>query len=355
MNITPLPAAPDPYNDTTEEFNNKAVAFVAAQQAMVPELNSKLSDFAANLTTLAAGGGFSLSYNVDTSTTAVSDPGTGIMRFGNTSQSSATTLILDDVAGGVSVSSVIDAFASSTSSTKGQLRIQQLNDVTRWAVYNVTAVTSNGGYHTVTVVPVQSSTVSPFLNGVSVVLFFQMKGDKGDIGPQGQGYQNMLVLRTTQTWTPPAGITKARITVINGGDSGSTSNNGTGNYNQGGKGGDWSISVRAVSTSTTYTATVGSGGAAATPASPAGKPGGASSFSGTGITTLTSSNGDITALGSSPPIRLTSTSIGGGGGSLYAPNTDTQVSGVAIGQGGAGGVDGSNSYAGAAGAVIIEY
>lgn len=38
--ITPLPAAPNPLTDTPAVFSEKAAAFVAAQQVMVPEINA---------------------------------------------------------------------------------------------------------------------------------------------------------------------------------------------------------------------------------------------------------------------------------------------------------------------------
>jgi hypothetical protein len=91
---------------------------------------------------------------------------------------------------------------------------------------------------------------------------------------------NTVVLTTTQSWTPPAGITSAEITVVDGGYGspvGDTSFSGKA-----------SIKVIALNPAVTYTATIGAGGAGG-----ASTPGGASSFSGAGLTTLTSTNGTI--------------------------------------------------------------
>ena len=156
-------------------------------------------------------------------------------------------------------------------------------------------------------------------------------------GPVAQvGFSNMVVIRSTQSWTPPPGIVKAEITVINGGWQG---------YNGGagaGPGGSSSISIRDVSSSITYTATIGSGGTGGLNTS--GTRGGLSSFSGTGLTTLTSANGDI-KIGSSS-----------NGSSLYSSTTTVSDELGQIGQGGGnsaqGAATGSSGYPGA---VIIKF
>lgn len=139
------------------------------------------------------------------------------------------------------------------------------------------------------------------------------------------GFANLAVITSTQSWTPPAGITQAKITVIDGGNNGSSGTPGIV-----GIGGNASISLIVVNPAVTYTATVGAGG------------GGASSFSGTGITTLTSALGSIKVAG------------GLYGDSLYASALNpTNVAGTAFGQG--GGWTSTINRPGAAGAIIIEY
>jgi hypothetical protein len=166
------------------------------------------------------------------------------------------------------------------------------------------------------------------------------------------GFSNLVVILSTQTWTPPAGVTKAKFTVIDGGQGGGTST--TTDYAYAGKGGDASVSIRAVSPTTTYTITVGAGGVG-NPASNvgAGSVGGASSVSGAGFTTLTSANGDITVTGGP---ALTIGNAQSGGSTLLANNLAfNAASATGIGQGGPGVTANGVSKAGGAGGVIIEY
>jgi hypothetical protein len=167
--------------------------------------------------------------------------------------------------------------------------------------------------------------------------------------PQAVGFSNMVVIRTTQTWTPPAGITRAKITVVDGGYSGGTTMAGSG-YGGAGRGGNASISVINVSSSVAYTSTVGAGGSApasGTTSSPVA--GGASSFSGSGITTLTSSSGTLLAPGAAGPASPSGQPLGGG--TLVSPGGTT----TGIGVGGAGAPSGVSGNPGQIGAVIIEY
>lgn len=162
------------------------------------------------------------------------------------------------------------------------------------------------------------------------------------------GFTNLVVLRSTQSWTAPPGAARAKITVIDGGQ-GSGYSSTTDHYAPGSSG-KASVSVRAIMPGTSYTATVGAAGAGASNSGPdntAGALGGASSFAGAGLTTLTSTNGDIN-ISSGKPIAPF------GGAILYAAQ---QVgTGVDIGAGaGANQVAGNNGLNGATGAIIIEY
>ena len=155
------------------------------------------------------------------------------------------------------------------------------------------------------------------------------------------GFSNMVVLRSTQQWTPPTGVAKAEITLIDGGTSGGARNYGDVPGGPG-RGGNCSISVRSVSSATTYTATVGTGGPPSTAGSQTTNPGiagGLSSFSGSGFTTLTTANGDLKIPGEQT------------GATFYAAATN--AGGGENGQGGAGGY--SSSSAGAAGVIVIRF
>jgi hypothetical protein len=195
MNVTPLPPYPDPATDSAEEFGSKAAAFVAAQAAFVPEFNQKVSDFEGNMNTLAAGGAYSLFYTVDTAT-AAADPGAGKLRFNSATQNAATALYVDVTSAGVDVSSILSDFGSSTSAVKGKIRLQQLNDTSKFLTFSVTGVTNSSGFYTLTVTNTGGSTAAPFANGVPVMLFFQSKGDKGDTGAAGANIYNLIAQAT---------------------------------------------------------------------------------------------------------------------------------------------------------------
>lgn len=136
------------------------------------------------------------------------------------------------------------------------------------------------------------------------------------------GSFNFVPYTSSGTWTCPAYVYKAKITVIGGGAGGASYSGGI--PGGGGGSGGGAISVITVVPGTVYTVTVGNGGGT-------GSNGNASSFSGSGITTITA-NGGTTA---------SSTWIGGAGGS--ASGGDLNITGSG---GGNGDGSGSNSYAG---------
>ena len=165
----------------------------------------------------------------------------------------------------------------------------------------------------------------------------------------------MLVLRSTQAWVAPAGALKAKITLVDGGTSSQTTNNGNGTAKTlAGRGGNTSTSVRTITPGVSYTATVGAGGAGPAAYTNAQNAGGLSSFSGPNFTTLTTSNGDIQVPGSD--ITAGSSGTSSGGTSFFGNNVNNSgAAGTQIGQGGGSTIDGNAGYSGAAGAVIIEY
>lgn len=195
-----------------------------------------------------------------------------------------------------------------------------------------------------------------------------LKTDGTSVGWDSVGPQ-MLVITSTQTWTPPVGVTRAKVTVIGGGGA---SGFGQTYQGQGGGGGGGSaVSVLTVSSATTYTATIGAGGSS-------GAVGGASSFAGSGITTITA-NGGQGGQGMTSGVGGTATggqiNIPGGSGNgspantgsppphggetLLSPRTVSPINGGLAGQGfGSGGVaafGGATPFSGAAGVIVIEF
>lgn len=299
------------------------------------------------LSAIAGGSANKMVYRFATST-AMADPAPGYLRLNATAQSSATALALDLLgADGVDYTALIGTFVASSSLIRGNLRVEKLSDPTQFLLFNVTALATPTGYRQLTVACTQSNGPA-FLADDLLLLSFARNGDKGEQGTN--GFSNMVVLTTTQTWKPPAGVTKGEITVIDGGYSGGGNNQGDNTPATGGRGGHASVSIRALDPSVTYTATVGAGGVGASGSNPGlygPTPGGLSSFSGAGLTTLTAANGDLKIPGGGPNQQF-------GGGSLYAGAQGWNVSNPGIGQGGLG-VAGTPGGSGQPGAVIIRY
>lgn len=351
MSISALPTAPSRARPDT--YSDEADAFFPALATFRTEANA----LAAGVNGVAAGGAYTIPYNFS-STTTDADPGDGTLRLDNATQEAATVLRVDTKSStGAVFGAVLDTFDDSTSAAKGAIRLDKAGDPTKWIIYSVTAIASPSGYRNVTVVPVSSSGANPFTNGDALLLSFQRNGDKGDTGTAGvSGFSNMVVLTTTQSWTPPAGKVKARVTVVDGGTGSGTAPSGYSAFASAGAGGNASVSIIAVDPAVTYTAAVGAGGASAganTTSSTAA--GGASSFSGSGITTLTSANGSVKVPGGRPLSQAAGggLTVGSGGSSLFSPVNGYLDNG--IGAGGEGPFGGSAGNSGKAGVVIIEY
>nr|WP_314540152.1 hypothetical protein [uncultured Massilia sp.] len=174
MPIPELPAAPDPATDNPTDFNLKAAAYVLAQKAMVAQFNDALGQFNASL----AGGAYALPYVFDAATTDA-DPGAGKLRLSSATQSAATVMRLDVMAGVSDVSGILDKFDASTSDVKGSIRLVKMGDPSKWLTFDVMSRTAPSGYRNLTVVNTGGSSASPFAAGDGVLLFFQRNGDVG--------------------------------------------------------------------------------------------------------------------------------------------------------------------------------
>jgi hypothetical protein len=126
----------------------------------------------------------------------------------------------------------------------------------------------------------------------------------------GGGFSNMDIITASTTWSVPAGVTKAKITVIGGGGGGS--GNKTPSVDCGAFGGNGGVAIALVTgLSGSYTVTIGAGGA-----------GGAG---GTG--TSTGGNGGNTSFGS---ILSATGGTGANGVTAGTSGTGTVSSGTAI-------------------------
>ena len=115
-------------------------------------------------------------------TTADADPGAGIFRLNHATPASATAAYLDNVdASGATVSSIIDLWDDSTTTTKGYIRFEKSTDPTVWAHFAVTGSVVDGtGYRKLTLTSGTGS--GAFTNTNTFAITFFRSGDKGADG-----------------------------------------------------------------------------------------------------------------------------------------------------------------------------
>jgi uncharacterized protein DUF2793/trimeric autotransporter adhesin len=104
-----------------------------------------VSDGSGTWTAGGGGGGGSssgLQYAADTGSTADSDPGPGLMKWNNATQTSATVLFLDDATtDGASLTGLWAAMDSG-----GFARLQHASDTDTWQIWEITGITDAAGY-----------------------------------------------------------------------------------------------------------------------------------------------------------------------------------------------------------------
>lgn len=190
-------------------------------------------------------------------------------------------------------------------------------------------------------------------------------------GPRGE----MQVFTSGGTFTVPDGVTRIRVRVVGGGGGGGR---GTGtNAAAGGGAGGYAEGWYDVTPGSTYTVTIGAGGAGATSPGAGGSPGGTTSFGallsatgGQGQSPLeaggaggSGSGGQINASGGAGHDATPGSNVigGAGGNSVFGgggrQGTVSGVNGQAPGAGGGGSYGGSpgNGGSGAHGICIVEW
>lgn len=132
----------------------------------------------------ATGQSAGVNYAYSTTTTD-SDPGAGIFRLNNAAPASATAAYIDNVdAGGVSMTTWLDSFDDSTSTSKGLLILKGVTTPAAEAIYRVTGSVVDGtGYRKLTLTHMSSG--GTFTNTDLFSLIFVPTGDKGDTGATG--------------------------------------------------------------------------------------------------------------------------------------------------------------------------
>ena len=160
---------------------------------------------------------FGLPYNFD-SATADADPGSGNLRFDNSTLASVTNIYLDNLeANAADVSAFLDTWDDSSSSVRGTIKVSKVGAPSNYAIYNaIGSVVDGMGYRKVPVTHVDSNGSFSAADPLSVE--FMRTGDIGENGDV--GFQYSFDTSTTTTADPGAGdirlnnVTLASVTEI---------------------------------------------------------------------------------------------------------------------------------------------
>jgi hypothetical protein len=129
------------------------------------------------VSTAAIANSYGVSFTFST-TTAMADPGSGIIRFNNATPASVTAIAVNDLdADGTDQSSFIITWDDSTNTNKGTLTIRQS---TVSAIYTITGLTDNAGWSELAVTYVSGS--GTFSDATLLFAGFSRTGDKGADG-----------------------------------------------------------------------------------------------------------------------------------------------------------------------------
>jgi len=130
--------------------------------------------------------GASAGYSYGWSTSTAGDPGSGNVAQNNATFASVTALNISTTTfDAVSLATEIATWGTGSSAIKGRIKIYDPMLPAHYSTYDVTAVTNNTTYYTVTVTPVAQGTA--FSGTESLRVVFTPKGDKGDTGAPGSG------------------------------------------------------------------------------------------------------------------------------------------------------------------------
>lgn len=171
-------------SDQPAIFVSKADAFLAWFKDLRAALASFVSwwptfkgELDATIAQMNTGAGIALIYEFDAAT-ADADPGPGMLRLSNATQNLSTVARMDATdANGVAAAAVIDLFDDSNSVSKGLLKLQNVNDPTRYMILGVTAVAPLAGYRNITAAVLASSSANPFAAGDMLLVSFVPSGD----------------------------------------------------------------------------------------------------------------------------------------------------------------------------------
>jgi len=128
-------------------------------------------------------GGLNLTYST---TTTDSDPGAGVIRFDNSTLSSASNAYIDDVdTAGATISTLVQTWDDSTTTAlRGTMTMSKRDDPAVWATWNVTGAATNASGYTKQALTYVAGTGS-FSDTDPVVLGFVRTGNIGATGSTG--------------------------------------------------------------------------------------------------------------------------------------------------------------------------
>ena len=159
-------------------------------------------------------GGATFDYTYDTTTTA-GDPGQGKVRLNSATENAATSMFIDDLDdNGSDLSTFLQTIDSVTSAIKGYVRIANRTDASQFLLFQISDLTDNTNWWTLSIASQASSTTAPFTNLEDIIVSFVTTGDKGVQGAQGvQGVQGVQGLQGLQGLQGGQGIVGTPSTV----------------------------------------------------------------------------------------------------------------------------------------------
>ena len=158
-----------------------------------PKWGREVNETLAAMNALLAGGAYAFPFTLDTGT-ADSDPGSGRLRFNVTGGSSPTVIRMDDLtSAGTNISSLFSSIGANGSSVKGAIRIVAAMDPTKFALFDITGVSTNTGYRNISVAPRGAALASTFAGITDVLIFVDRVGDAGPGGSLFQAYQPLII------------------------------------------------------------------------------------------------------------------------------------------------------------------
>ena len=197
-------------------------------------------------------GGVTFDYTMD-GVAGSGAPSAGYIMLNNSTQSSSTTMHVDDADdNGNSMDTFFTALSAMTSSTKGLVRLTKKSDSSAFLVFEITSVADvSGSYWQLTVSNLAYSATAPFSDSDDVLISFVMNGDKGAAGAAGadgadgtDGAAGATGAQGPQGIQGPTGATGAAGTDgADGADGAAGATGATGAAGRDAYQGDWSSST----------------------------------------------------------------------------------------------------------------